>query len=45
MAQALALRKKQKGMIPTLEQGQAIIAGDLDDAASWVKISKPIIDL
>lgn len=45
MAQALALRDDQKGIIPTLEQGQAIIAGDLDDAASWVKISKPIIDL
>lgn len=45
MAQALALRDDQKGIIPTLEQGQAIIAGDLDDAASWVKISKPIINL
>lgn len=45
MAQALALRDDQKGIIPTLEQGQAIIAGDLDDAASWVKINKPIINL
>lgn len=45
MAQALALRDDQKGIIPTLEQGNAIIAGDLDDAASWVKISKPIINL
>lgn len=45
MAQALALRDDQKGIIPTLEQGNAIIAGDLDDAASWVKISKPLINL
>ena len=45
MAQSLALRDDQKGIIPTLEQGNAIIAGDLDDAASWVKITKPIINL
>ena len=45
MAQALALRDDQKGIIPTLEQGQAIVAGDLDDAASWIKISKPKINL
>ena len=45
MAQALALRDDQKGIIPTLEQGNAIISGDLDDAASWVKITKPIINL
>lgn len=45
MAQALALRDDQKGIIPTLEQGNAIIVGDLDDAASWVKITKPSINL
>ena len=45
MAQALALRDDQKGIIPTLEQGNAIIAGDLDDAASWVKIARPNINL
>lgn len=45
MAQSLALRDDQKGIIPTLEQGNAIIAGDLDDAASWVKITKPSINL
>lgn len=45
MAQALALRDDQKGIIPTLEQGQAIIAGDLDDAASWIRINKPNINL
>lgn len=45
MAQALALRDDQKGILPTLEQGNVIIVGDLDDAASWVKVSKPIINL
>ena len=45
IAQALALRDDQRGIIPTLEQGNAIIAGDLDDAASWVKISRPVINL
>lgn len=45
MAQSLALRDDQKGIIPTLEQGNAIIAGDMDDAASWVKITKPSINL
>ena len=45
MAQALALRDDQKGIIPTLEQGNAIIAGDLDDAASWVKITNPKVNL
>lgn len=43
MAQALALRDDQKGIIPTLERGNVIVSGDMDDAASWVKISKPII--
>ena len=45
IAQALALRDDQRGIIPTLEQGNAIIAGDLADAASWVKISRPVINL
>lgn len=45
MAQALALRDDQKGIIPTLEQGHAIVSCDLDDAASWVKITKPTINL
>lgn len=45
MAQALALRDDQKGILPTLEQGNAIIVSDMDDAASWVKVSKPIINL
>ncbi len=45
MSQALALRKDQEGIIPTLEQGNVVISSDLDDAASWVKISKPKINL
>lgn len=45
MAQALALRDDQKGIIPTLEQGDVIVSGDLDDAASWVRITKPTINL
>lgn len=40
MAEALSLRDEQKGMIPTLEPGNAIIYGDKDDAASLVKIKK-----
>lgn len=40
MATALALRDEQKGLIPSLEPGNAIIFGDRDDAASWVKIYK-----
>ena len=40
MATALALRDDQKGLIPSLEPGNAIISGDRDDAASWVKIYK-----
>ena len=40
MASALALRDEQAGIIPTLEIGNAIIYGDKDDAASWVKIKR-----
>jgi len=45
MAQALALREDQKGIIPTLEQGDVIVSSDLDDAASWVRVKKPDINL
>ena len=45
MTQALALRDDQKGILPLLGQGNAIVVGDLDDAASWVKIKKPSITL
>ncbi len=43
MADALALRHEQKDIIPTLAQGNAIIASDRDDAASWVRIRRPDI--
>ena len=43
MAGALGLRTDQQSLIPLLQQGQAIITCDKDDAASWVKISKPKI--
>lgn len=43
MASALGLRTDQAGLIPLLQQGQAIITSDKDDAASWVKINKPKI--
>lgn len=45
MAQALALRKDQEGIIPTLEQGNVVVSSDLDDAASWIKVNKPVINL
>lgn len=43
MAAALGLRIDQQGLIPLLQQGQAIISCDKDDAASWVMINKPKI--
>ena len=43
MASALGLRLDQLGLIPLLQQGQAVITCDKDDAASWVKINKPKI--
>ena len=43
MAAALGLRIDQQSIIPLLQQGQAVITCDKDDAASWVKISKPKI--
>jgi hypothetical protein len=40
MEAALALRKDQEGVIPTLSQGDVIVSGDKDDAACWVKINE-----
>lgn len=40
MAAALALRPDQAGMLPMLEQGEAIVQCDRDDAASWVSIDR-----
>ena len=38
MASCMAFREDQKYIIPALEKGHAIICGDEDDAAVWVKI-------
>ena len=40
MASCMAFREDQKHIIPALERGNAIICGDEDDAAAWVKIPK-----
>ena len=40
MASCMAFREDQKYIIPALEKGNAIICGDEDDAAAWVKIPK-----
>lgn len=42
MSAALGLRTDQMGVIPLLAQGEAIILGDRDDAASWVKVEKEV---
>ncbi|MCL2442386.1 MAG: DUF87 domain-containing protein [Treponema sp.] len=41
MAAGLALRDDQQKVIPTLGVGHALMCGDLDDAATWVKLNKP----
>lgn len=41
MASCMAFREDQKYIIPALEKGNAIICGDEDDAASWVRIPAP----
>ena len=38
MASCMALREEQKYIIPALERGNAIICGDDDDAAAWVRV-------
>lgn len=43
MASCMAFRDDQKYIIPALEKGNAIICGDEDDAASWVRIPLPTI--
>jgi DNA helicase HerA-like ATPase len=39
MATGLALREEQQKVIPSLTVGDAIICGDLDDAAAWVRLT------
>lgn len=41
MAKCMAFREDQEYIIPALEKGYAIICGDEDDAAVWVKIPAP----
>lgn len=41
MASCMAFRDDQKYIIPALEKGNAIICGDEDDAAAWVKLPGP----
>ena len=41
MAKCMAFRPDQISIIPALEKGNAIICGDEDDAAVWIKIPKP----
>lgn len=41
MAAGLALREDQQKVIPALGVGDAIICGDLDDAAAWVRLNNP----
>ncbi len=38
MASSLALREDQVSIIPSLDIGNALICGDMDDAAAWVRI-------
>lgn len=42
MAAGLALREDQQKVIPALSVGDAIICGDLDDAAAWVRLNNPV---
>lgn len=41
MASCMAFREEQKYIIPALEKGNAVICGDEDDAAVWVKMPAP----
>jgi hypothetical protein len=41
MASAMALRAEQATMIAALQPGEAIVCGDMDDAASWIKVPHP----
>lgn len=45
MASCMAFRDDQKYIIPALEKGNAIICGDEDDAAVWVRIPAPNKDV
>lgn len=40
VAASMSLSEEQIGIIPRLRIGEAIVCGDLDDAALWVKIKR-----
>lgn len=40
MASSMALRSDQEDIIAALRRGEAVVGGDLDDAASWVKVDE-----
>lgn len=40
MASAMSLRTEQAAILTSLEIGQAVICGDMDDAAAWVKVKR-----
>lgn len=40
MAAAMSLRPEQAAVISSLEIGNAIVCGDMDDAAAWVRVSR-----
>ena len=41
MAASVSLREEQKALIACLTPGNAIVAGDRDDAASWIHVTRP----
>lgn len=40
MAASMSLRQDQEAVISSLEIGNAIVCGDMDDAAAWVRVSR-----
>lgn len=40
VASAMSLRPEQAAILTSLEIGQAVICGDMDDAAAWVKVKR-----
>lgn len=41
IADTLALREEQRPLICALEIGNVVVCGDMDDAATWVRITPP----
>ena len=40
MSTAMMLRDDQANVIPALEIGNAIVCGDMDESAAWVKVER-----